>query len=256
MVTQHERNVVNGWPSRGLPGLPLTRQAAIGLLLVAALFAFELFNFDTTRYALDNLLGGVGLGGFGWADILAFAFCSIDFAGLAWLFTPANRGSRRDESAYLMGAWLLGATLNALMTWWAITLLLLGHPFTGNEVLSHAQLVNMVPIFVAIMVWLTRILFIGALSVAEDHLFSGADGAATTSGRQRRDPAAKVLPASAPSDFLGRVDQTYETGDSVRTTEPLRKSQRGGQARHLGQSQRGQPRQTHSPLLARPRRPL
>jgi hypothetical protein len=69
-----------------------------------------------------------------------------------------------------MGAWLLGATLNAAMTWWAVSLTLLNHSF-GNEVLSREQLLQIVPIFVAALVWLTRILFIGAFSVAGEHLF-------------------------------------------------------------------------------------
>ncbi|MCB9006283.1 MAG: hypothetical protein H6656_02705 [Ardenticatenaceae bacterium] len=43
-----------------------------------------------------------------------------------------------------MGAWLLGATMNAVMTWWAISLTLLTHDF-GNEVLSREQLLRWVP---------------------------------------------------------------------------------------------------------------
>jgi hypothetical protein len=147
-----------------------SRHLAIGLLLVVALLAFELFNFDTTQYALANLLGDVSFLSIRWATILAFAFCAIDFAGLAHLFTPERGRAEPRESWYLMGAWLLGATMNALMTWWAINLTLLEHQF-GNEVLSREQLLDFVPIFVAVLVWVTRILFIGAFSVAGDHLF-------------------------------------------------------------------------------------
>jgi hypothetical protein len=59
--------------------------------------------------------------------------------------------------------------MNALMTWWAVSLTLLNHQF-GNEVLSRSQLLHVVPVFVAVLVWLTRILFIGALTVAGEHL--------------------------------------------------------------------------------------
>lgn len=157
----------------------LSRQMTIGLLLVVALFAFEIFNYDTTRYALNSLLGGVQFIGLGWATILAVAFCAIDFAGLAHMFTPQRGRDEPKEVWFLMGAWLLGATMNALMTWWAVSLTVLNHPFIGNEVLSRAQLLQIVPIFVAVLVWLTRIMFIGALSIAGDHLFRGRQANAT-----------------------------------------------------------------------------
>ncbi len=155
---------------RGAAETALSRQVVIGMFLVVALIAFEVFNFDTTQYALRSLLGDVRFLGLAWATILAFAFCAIDFAGLAHLFTPQRGRGEPREVWYLMGAWLLGATMNALMTWWAINLTLLNHQF-GNEVLSRDQLLHVVPIFVAVLVWLTRILFIGAFSVMGDHLF-------------------------------------------------------------------------------------
>ncbi|MEJ2748976.1 MAG: hypothetical protein P8183_13880 [Anaerolineae bacterium] len=154
-------------------GLNFTRTAVIGFLLVVALFAFEMFNFDTTRYALQNLLGDVHFFGLRWATILAIAFCSIDFAGLARLFTPERGADEPQAVWYLMGAWLLGATMNALMTWWAVSLTLLTHEF-GNEVMSRQQLLEYVPIFVAVLVWLTRILFIGAFSIAGEYIFKPA----------------------------------------------------------------------------------
>lgn len=136
-----------------------------------ALVAFEMFNFDTTRYALSDFLGNKRFIGFTWAGILALAFCAIDFAGLLRIFTPEQTHKQQTGVWYLMGAWLLGATMNALMTWWAVSLTLLDHDL-GNEVLSRQQLLQIVPFFVATMVWLTRILFIGSVSVASDYLFS------------------------------------------------------------------------------------
>jgi hypothetical protein len=136
-----------------------------------ALLAFEIFNFDTTQFALKDLLGEVSFIGLRWATILAVAFCAIDFAGLAHLFTPERGKNEPKEVWYLMGAWLLGATMNALMTWWAVSLTLLNHEF-GNEVLDRETLLLVAPIFVAVLVWLTRILFIGAFSVAGEHLFN------------------------------------------------------------------------------------
>ena len=159
--------------SNALLGLNLPQKTIMGLFLVVALVAFELFNFDTTRYALNNLLGDVRFAGVGWATILAIAFCAIDFAGLARLFTPERGKNEPTAVWYLMGAWLLGATMNAIMTWWAISLTLLSHEF-GNEVLSREQLLRWVPFFVAMLVWLTRILFIGAISVAGEYMFAGS----------------------------------------------------------------------------------
>lgn len=148
---------------------PISRQLFVGALLVVALFAFEAFNFDTTQFALENLLGDVRFLGIGWATILAIAFCGIDFAGLAYLFMPERFHAEARETWYLMGAWLLGATMNAIMTWWAVSLTIL-QTQAGNELLSHQQLLHTVPIFVAVLVWLTRILFISAFSVAGSHL--------------------------------------------------------------------------------------
>ena len=93
-----------------------SRKVIIGIILVVALVAFEIFNFDTTRFALNSILGEVSFVGITWATILAIAFCAIDFAGLARLFTPERGANEPKEIWYLMGAWLLGATMNAVMT--------------------------------------------------------------------------------------------------------------------------------------------
>jgi hypothetical protein len=208
------------------------------MTLIVALFAFEVFNFDTTRYALRNLLGDVSFLRLEWAAILAVAFCAIDFAGLARIFTPEKGRDEPKEVWYLMGAWLLGATMNAVMTWWAVSLTLLSHDF-GNEVLSRAQLLNYVPVFVAILVWLTRILFIGALSVAGDHLFDfGRDERAaarpvaqsqtvaqqpmqaatltpTDRPRHRQRPLPESVYDDPPTLFLQREDLEDELVESV-----------------------------------------
>ncbi len=82
------------------------------------------------------------------------------------------------------------------MTWWAVSLTLLSHDF-GNEVLGRETLLTLVPIFVAALVLLTRILFIGAFSVAGEHLFDLAGEAEAEAQAQpaRRKPAAAPQPA-------------------------------------------------------------
>lgn len=146
-----------------------SRDVIVATILAIALIAFEIFNFDTTQFALESLLGGEKFLGIMWASILAIAFCSIDFAGLIRIFTPEKGADEPRMVWYLMGAWLLGATMNSAMTWWAVSLTLLNHDF-GNEVLSREQLLRYVPIFVAALVLLTRILFIGAFTIAGERV--------------------------------------------------------------------------------------
>lgn len=167
---QTKKNTAVTQPTHLFITSPVSLKMAIGLILGVALVAFELFNFDTTRFALANLLGEANFIGIRWAGILALAFCAIDFAGLTRIFTPEKGLEESNGVWYLMGAWLLGATMNAIMTWWAVSLTLLAHDF-GNEVLGREQLLRWVPFFIAVLVWLTRILFIGALAVAGDYVF-------------------------------------------------------------------------------------
>ena len=88
------------------------RDLVFAAIMVGALVAFELFNFGTTEFALGDLLGDLSLGVVRWATILALAFSAMDFAGLSWLFTP--RKKVRVEIWYLVGAWLIAATMNAI----------------------------------------------------------------------------------------------------------------------------------------------
>jgi hypothetical protein len=204
------------YPQGFLLPAAVPRRTVIAAIMMIALLAFELFNFDTTRYALLNLLGDVRFLGLHWAGILAIAFCAIDFAGLARLFTPQQGAEEPKAVWYLMGAWLLGATMNAIMTWWAVSLTLLSHDF-GNEVLSRAQLLQVVPIFVAALVWLTRILFIGAFSVAGEHLFDLAgrsDPITAVSDKPIRPPSVTHTPAAQP------VRQQPVRQDNGRSTPP------------------------------------
>lgn len=149
-----------------------------GLILLAALVAFELFNFATTEYALQSLFGTHdALGITTWAKVLAIAFCGIDFAGLSRLFTPETGRKEPREIWLLTGAWFLGASMNAVMTWWAVGSALSANPTLGNELASRADVLTYGPIFIAALVWLTRILIIGTFAFAGDHIFSTAHGA-------------------------------------------------------------------------------
>jgi hypothetical protein len=152
----------------------LQRGLLFGVLIIIALFAFEIFNYSTTEYALSDLLGDLQFAGIGWSTILAVAFCGIDFAGVARLFTPEDGADEPAEVWYLFGAWMLAATMNAMLTWWGVSLAILNHQTLGNAVIDQKILLRVVPIFVAIMVWLIRVLIIGTFSIAGDRLFSMA----------------------------------------------------------------------------------
>src|SRR4030067_3576860 len=101
-----------------------SRGKLFGILIIGALLALELFNYSTTDYALNDLLGDLEFLGIRWATILAIAFCGIDFAGIARLFTPEQGSEEPAEVWYLFSAWLLAAPMNAMVTWGGVSLAL------------------------------------------------------------------------------------------------------------------------------------
>lgn len=143
---------------------------AFVVMIFGALIAFEIFNYSTTDHALRDLLGELEFVGIHWATILAVAFCGIDFAGIARLFTPEQGAEEPKEVWYLFGAWLLAATMNAILTWWGVSIAVANHTTQASSVLDPKTVNTVVPIFVAIMVWVIRILIIGTLSLAVDRL--------------------------------------------------------------------------------------
>jgi hypothetical protein len=156
--------------------LPFQRGLAWGALIVVALVFFEMFNYSTTDFALHDLLGDLEFIGLRWSTILALAFCGIDFAGIARIFTPEEGADEPAEVWYLFAAWLLAATMNAILTWWGVSIAILNNQSLGNAVVAQETLLKAVPIFVAVLVWLSRVLLIGTFSVAGERLFSQARG--------------------------------------------------------------------------------
>ena len=144
----------------------------LGVLIIGALIAFEAFNYSTTDFALTDLLGDLSFMGVRWATILAIAFCGIDFAGIARLFTPEQRDGEPTEVWYLFGAWMLAAVMNALLTWWGVSIAILNHETLGNVVIERGTLLTIAPIFVAVMIWLIRVLIIGTISMAGDRFLN------------------------------------------------------------------------------------
>lgn len=154
-----------------LGGIRLRKGLIFGVVMLGALIAFEVFNYGTTEFALADLLGARAFAGVAWATILALAFCAMDLAGLARLLTPGRPGHGL-EAWYLLAAWFIAAAMNAVLTWWAVSVALVGHEALGSSVVGRETLVRVVPIFVALLVWLIRVLMIGSFSLGGDRLFS------------------------------------------------------------------------------------
>ncbi len=211
------RNVGDGL--RGLwrdltRGQRLSRGATWGMMIVGALLAFEIFNYSTTQFALRDVLGDLTFAGFRWATILAIAFCGIDFAGIARIFTPQQGRDEPAEVWYLFGAWLLAAGFNATLTWWGVSVAIVNHSSAASgAILSNSAMIKVVPIFVAVMVWLIRVLIIGTFSVSGDNLFSTADMQNYQSQRPYQQQASRPVSQTSvlrPASSLPRpASQTY-----------------------------------------------
>jgi len=166
-------------------------------MIIGALLAFEIFNFSTTQFALLDMLGDLTFAGMRWASILAIAFCAIDFAGIARIFTPEQGANEPKEVWYLFGAWFLAAAFNAMLTWWGVSVAIVNHSSaSGGAVISNETLIKIVPIFVAAMILLVRVLIIGSFSLAGDRLFS-MDTARR--GSNSRPPAEQPVYRPAPT---------------------------------------------------------
>jgi hypothetical protein len=179
---------------------------AFVVMIFGALIAFEIFNYSTTEHALGDLLGNLTFAGIPWSTVLALAFCGIDFAGIARLFTPEQGADEPKEVWYLFGAWLLAATMNAILTWWGVSMAVASHPVKSSAIVDPATITSVVPVFVAIMVWVIRILIIGTLSMAMDRLLHpGAEqrtalqNALSPSARPSRQPAQTMQPMNIPA---------------------------------------------------------
>jgi hypothetical protein len=173
----------------------IRRGIAWFLIMLGALVSFELFNYSTTEYALGTFFGRHDtLGMASWATVLAIAFCGIDFAGLSRLFTPESDWHKEPKEIWFLTlAWFLGAAMNATMTWWAVTTALTENAILGNELVTRQQILHIVPVFVAVLVWLTRVMLIGSIATSGEHLFGRASArSAAITGRAAPLAAARV----------------------------------------------------------------
>jgi hypothetical protein len=158
-----------------IEGAAHKRGLIFGGIILVALLAFEVFNFSSTSFALRDVLGDLAFGPVRWATILALAFCGIDFAGIARIFTPEKGRDEPAEVWYLFAAWFLAATFNAMLTWWGVSVAILQHSAQGGVLLGQTAMLKFVPVFVAAMVLFIRVLLINTFSIAGERLFTLAE---------------------------------------------------------------------------------
>lgn len=215
-------------PLASLQNLKLRPSLAFGIIILTALLAFEIFNYSTTDYALRDLLGELKFAGLRWATILSIAFCGIDFAGIARLFTPQQGMDEPKEVWYLFGAWLLAATMNAILTWWGVSMAVTNHAALSSQtVVEVGTLTKVVPAFVAIMVWIIRILIIGSLSYAGDHLFHADEkrqSSALSTRRSMGNSTTRSLPDYTPPVMAPRPVVNRSVGARPAQQQTTRRS--------------------------------
>jgi hypothetical protein len=182
-----------------LKGTAQRRGLIFGVIIILALLAFEIFNYSSTLFALQDILGNLTFGPFQWATILALAFCGIDFAGIARIFTPERGRNEPAEVWYLFGAWFLAAAFNAILTWWGVSVAMINHSTQGSVILGSSMM-KFVPIFVAGMVLIIRVLLINTLSIAGEGLFSVADNRYSSYKPSYR-PASETFSTPMPSSL-------------------------------------------------------
>ena len=127
-------------------------------LLFFGLFVFELFNYYTSKIALDDIFASFGTVTFlGYTTtlgaLLAVGASTIDIGGILRIFTP-EQGKHEPEwvqTAYIF--WILSSLINACLTWWVVRLGLL------NPIRMPPELYGKEPIIavmVALFVWAIR----------------------------------------------------------------------------------------------------
>jgi hypothetical protein len=144
------------------------KRTYFSLMILVGLLAFDVFNFATTKAALESFMGTGKVLGIVVAQALAVAFCAVDLGGLTSLFTE-DKGFDEPWWVWMFGAgWLIASAINAALTWWAILLGMPSAPAINNPLFTAQQLYNVVPVVIAVTVWLIRLLLVGATIVAWD----------------------------------------------------------------------------------------
>jgi hypothetical protein len=197
------------------------RSLLLGVLIVGALILFEVFNFSTTHFALQDLLGDLKTLGIRWATLLSLAFCAIDFAGISRMFSPEQGRDEPREIWFLFGAWLLAATMNASLTWWGVSMAISNHSIQSAAIIDASKILQVVPLFVAILVWVIRVLVIGTIGSLGEQMLWGQQPSTANRSRSLRSSRQPVSAA--------RQAQPHNNSSSARFSAPMAQEKRSPQ---------------------------
>ena len=140
------------------------------LVLFASLGAFEYFSFSTISFALQDMMGMQGAGPLSWYVILSLAFCAVDLMGITFLLRDdPETESNSPRSWYILGAWVVVAAMNTGLTWWGVSVAVYNTPVENALIIDPMVFVKAVPVIVAVIVWVIRVLIIGALVSSFDN---------------------------------------------------------------------------------------
>lgn len=151
------------------------RGLMFGGLILIGLASFECWNYISTQHALLDILGELKFAGIRAASLLGFAFCAIDFAGIARIFTPEKGHEEPTEVWYLFGAWLLAAIFDATLTYWTVKISILSDPTKSIILAQTPKMVETVSIGIAAIDLIIRVLLINTFAIAGERLFSNAE---------------------------------------------------------------------------------
>ena len=190
-----------------------TRSNALYMgMIILALAGFEIFNFSTTDFALRDILGNQGSGMLAWPMVLSLAFCGMDIAGIAKILATPRENSDQKTSWYLLGAWVLAAAMNTGLTWWGISVSIYNQPARAVMLMDPMTYVTVIPVLVAVMVWVIRVLIIGSLVTSFDEVIKGDNRKSKPAkrnafgfrtGKQAPPPGYKPVPSRASMDHEG-----------------------------------------------------
>lgn len=137
------------------------------LVLLLAIVAFEIFNFDTTKVVLEQIFGTSMFWGITVAAWLAIGACAMDLGGLSRVVTTET--SFKSESTDIKAitlAWFVAAGFNAFLTWWYVMVSL----EYGNGVMPSVLRGNNIWLAagIALFVFLVRFLLIFGFATVGD----------------------------------------------------------------------------------------
>lgn len=138
------------------------------LILGLAIFAFEVFNFDTTRAALTDIFGTrEAILTLSIASWLALGACGLDVGGMVRVFTEEVSFKREAREIKLItGAWIVASLFNAFFTFWVTIGALESPGATIPRYLAGTEVY--IALGVSLFVWLVRLLLVGGFAEIAD----------------------------------------------------------------------------------------